>query len=334
MFSRTVVTLFASAALVTAHGLVSNFIANGKEYSGIQFAGFLRTLDSFVTTLLLPACKGYFAPFKPTTHPNSYRDIACSSAGYKGAPVVAPVTAGSPVKIRWGGDKGPDGKQWPHPEGTAVAYLAHCTNNDCTTFDPKDAKFFKIQEAGLDTSKRPIRGWNDHVPAGQGLWIQNKQQFEDSWFTVNIPKDIKSGPYLLRHELVSLHGAHSRKEGAQYYPACVQISIIGGGNVQPKGIPATQIYTVDDGIVDIWSPSPGGIKLYKIPGPPLYTSNKVGSPTSPSANAKLASTSAKTCKPKGAAKRSVSDEPQDLHDHALNGARAHCAHIAHAKQSF
>ncbi|KAG9079755.1 hypothetical protein FRC06_007504 [Ceratobasidium sp. 370] len=320
MRSGAVVTLFASAALANAHGFVSNFVADGKEYTGTKNT----------PVRMIPEDTG-FVRYDTVT---SSMDIACSSAGYKGAPGVAPVTAGSQAKIRWGGNKGPNGNQWPHPEGTAVAYLAPCTNNDCTTFDPKDARFFKIQEEGLDTSKQPIQGWNDHVPAGQGLWIQNKQQFEDSWFTVNIPKDIKSGPYLLRHELVSLHGAHSRDEGAQYYPACVQINIIGGGNAQPKGVPATQLYTVDDGIVDIWSPSPGGVKSYKIPGPLLYTSSKVESPAPPSENVKPASTSAKTCKPKGAAKRSVTDDPQEARDRALTGARARRVHTTHTKRSF
>ncbi|KAG9082578.1 hypothetical protein FRC06_004929, partial [Ceratobasidium sp. 370] len=229
-----------------------------------------------------------------------------------------------------------------------------------------DAKFFKIQEEGLDTSKQPIQSWIDHRPWGDGLWIQNKQMLEGSWFTVTIPKDIKDGPYLLRHELISLHGAHSRAEGAQYYPVCIQIQVTGGGNAQPAGIPATQLYTVDDGIVDIYTPFPKGIKSYKIPGPPLYKSGNVQNPapapapattSSPSSTkaapsttkpattkaattgkpvtyAPPATTSARHCKPKRG-KRSVADETKDLYDRALTGARARRAHqAAQVKRAF
>ncbi|KAG9093606.1 hypothetical protein FRC07_011436 [Ceratobasidium sp. 392] len=334
MLSGTVTTLFASAAMVAGHGLVTGFQANGKSYPGTLNYDAPENKNSPVR--MLPSDTG-FVHYDTVT---SQMDIACSSAGYKGTPTVATVPAGSEVKVQWGGDKGDDGKQWPHPEGPALAYMARCDKDDCTKFDPSNAKFFKIQEAGLDTSKKPIQGWNDHVPAGQGLWIQNKQQFEGSWFTVTIPKDIKPGHYLLRHELISLQSAHSRSDGAQYYPACIQMNVINGGNAEPEGVPATKLYTVDDGIIDIYTPSPGGIKSYKIPGPPLYTSSKVETSSSapapaapkpananpPPANAQQNTASTKTCKPKVATgKRRLGDD--------LKGALPR-GHAGHSKRAF
>ncbi|KAG8779265.1 hypothetical protein FRC12_024494 [Ceratobasidium sp. 428] len=320
MLSGTVATLFASAAIVAGHGMVTGFQADGKTWPGTLNYDAPENKKSPVRQL--PTDTGFVRYDTVTNSMN----IACSSAGYKGTPTVAPATAGSVVKVQWGGDKGPDGKQWPHPEGPAIAYLARCDNNDCTKFDPSKAKFFKIQEAGLDTSKQPIQGFNDHVPAGQGLWIQNKQQFEGSWFDVKIPADVKPGPYLLRHELISLQSAHSRSDGAQYYPACIQLDIKGSGNAEPQGVPATQLYKVEDGIVDIYTPSPGGIKSYKIPGPALYTSSKVETSNSapaanpPSANVQQNATSGKTCKPKTTGKRRMVDESiGDLARHAHGG---------------
>ncbi|KAG8719169.1 hypothetical protein FRC08_003522 [Ceratobasidium sp. 394] len=355
-----VVALLASAALAAAHGIVTNVVIDGKNYIGTKNWDAPENKKSPVRRI--PFDTG-FVSYKEVT---SNMDIACSSGGYQGTPIVAPIKAGGQVKIRWGGDQGPNKDQWPHPEGPELAYLARCTNNDCTTFNPKDAKFFKIFEAGLDTSKQPIQSWIDHKPWGDGLWIQNKQMLEDSWFTFNIPADIKSGQYLLRHELISLHGAHSRAEGAQYYPACIQIEVTNGGNAEPAGVPATQLYTVDDGIVNIYEPYPKGIKSYKIPGPALYKSGNVQNPppaaattsstpsttkaapsttkpvtTKPASTGKPsyaapppATTSAKTCKPKRV-KRSVADETKELYDRALAGARARRAHQAvQAKRAF
>ncbi|KAG8740577.1 hypothetical protein FRC10_004154 [Ceratobasidium sp. 414] len=358
MYSRLAVALFASATLVAGHGIVPEVVIDGKWYIGTKARPQMSSFQNWDS----PENKN--SPVRGIPHDTGFvkyqevtsnMDIACSSAGYKGTPIVAPIKAGGQIKIRWAGDKGPSGLEWPHPEGPELTYLAPCTNNDCTTFNPKDAKFFKIQEAGLDTTKEPIQSWIDHRPWGDGLWIQNKQMLEGSWFTVSIPNDIKSGPYLLRHELISLHGAHSRTEGAQYYPVCIQINVTGGGNAQPAGIPATQLYTVDDGIVDIYTPFPKGIKSYKIPGPALYKAGNVQNPapattSSPSTTKAAPSTTkpvttvvpttkpatgkpVKACKPKRG-KRSVADETKELYARALVGARARRAHAAQVERSF
>jgi hypothetical protein len=204
------------------------------------------------------------------------------------------VPAGGQVGIRWGGDGGPDKRQWPHPEGPAIAYLASC-NGKCSQFDPSNAQFFKIHEEGLDPSKQPNQDGNDHLPWGQGMWAQNRIQYEDSWNFVTIPNDIKAGEYILRHELISLHDAHGGGKGAQYvsprsrigifrginvllqYMACIQLRVTGGGNASPPTTPATQLYTKKNGVVDIYQPyDKHGISssAYKIPGPPLVSNAK------------------------------------------------------------
>ncbi|CAE6531822.1 unnamed protein product [Rhizoctonia solani] len=186
--------------------------------------------------------------------------------------------------VRWAGDGGPDKKQWPHPEGPAIVYMASC-EGECSKFNPSNAKFFKIAEEGLDGSKKGNSAGNDHDPWGQGLWAQNRIQYENSYHYFNIPSDIKSGQYLVRHELISLHGAHSTSEGAQYYPVCIQIEVTGGGNATPATTPATQLYKTEDGIVNIYEPfDKHGISAstYKIPGPALYVPGKASTPAEPS----------------------------------------------------
>ncbi|KDN33354.1 hypothetical protein RSAG8_13555, partial [Rhizoctonia solani AG-8 WAC10335] len=57
------------------------------------------------------------------------------------------------------------------------------------------------------------------------------------------------------------------------YPVCIQIKVTGGGNAAPATTPATQLYTTENGIVDIYTPADRhGIspKDYKIPGPALH----------------------------------------------------------------
>ncbi|KAG8725846.1 hypothetical protein FRC12_023974 [Ceratobasidium sp. 428] len=347
MLSKTVATLLTSAALVAAHGVPTDVWVGGKWYPGTKNWDAPENKQSPVRRI--PADTG-FVPYREVNDPK----YACSSAGSKGTPVVAPVQAGGQIKIRWGGDKGPDGKQWPHPEGPAIAYLARCDNDDCKNFNPANAQFFKISEEGLDTSKQPIRAWNDHMPAGDGLWAQNKGQMENSEYSFTIPPDISAGEYLVRHDLISLHGAHSTAEGAQLYPACVQIKVTGGGNAKPKTTHVSQLYTVQDGIVNIWEPYPKGIKNYKIPGPALYVPGKAQAPapappppsSKPPSNpapstSKPTSTSKpyqaaapvptkKTCKPKKKSpKRSVADETKELYGRAL----ARHAHGTHLKRA-
>ncbi|GAB1524752.1 hypothetical protein RhiTH_007907 [Rhizoctonia solani] len=261
--------LLASAALVAGHGKVTGVRINNVYYPGSENYNTPENDKSPVRAL--PSDLG----FVHAQNVNS-PDIACSSAGYTPRKLTPEVPAGGQVGIRWGGDGGPDKKQWPHPEGPAIAYLASC-NGKCSESNPSDARFFKIHEEGLDTSRQPNQSGNDHLPWGQGMWAQNRMQYEDSWNYVTIPSDIMPGEYLLRHELISLHDAHSGGQGAQYYPVCVQIKVTGGGNATPPTTPATQLYRPQDGVVNIYEPyDKHGIaaSVYKIPGPPLYGSRK------------------------------------------------------------
>jgi len=344
MISASVVTLFASAALVAGHGLVERVNIGGKEYPGTKNWDAPENKNSPVRGL--PLDTG-FVNFNNVNNP----DIACSSSGYTPRTVTPEAAAGSAMGVRWGGDGGPDGKQWPHPEGPIIVYMASC-NGKCSEFNPANAQFFKIHQEGLDTSKRPNAAGNDHTPAGDGLWAQNRIQYENSWSWFNIPADIKAGEYLVRHELISLHGAHTEAEGAQYYPSCIQVKVTGGGNATPATTPATQLYTRKDGLVDVWSPFPAGIKSYTIPGPAVYkagsggssnpapatTSSAAPSSTKPAANNNSNPTTAapqpatttkagsKSCKAKRAARRSVADESRALYDRAYVAAAARHAH--------
>ena len=87
---------------------------------------------------------------------------------------------------------------------------------------------------------------------------------------VKIPSSLAAGEYLLRVEQIALHQAQ-QQGGAQFYIACAQIKVTGGGS----GIPGPLVSlpgaygSNDPGIVvDIWSKP---IDNYKGPGPSIWT---------------------------------------------------------------
>ncbi|KAF7310249.1 Glycoside hydrolase family 61 protein I [Mycena indigotica] len=99
-------------------------------------------------------------------------------------------------------------------------------------------KWFKIQEDGLIASNQT---W------GVDRMIANKGKV-----TFTIPPCIPAGQYLLRHEMIALHGA-TAYPGAQFYVSaiallhpssvlplfqmeCAQLSITGGGSTQPATV--------------------------------------------------------------------------------------------------
>jgi lytic cellulose monooxygenase (C1-hydroxylating) len=68
-------------------------------------------------------------------------------------------------------------------------------------------------------------------------------QQNNSW-TVTIPSDLKAGIYVVRHELIALqfgnsgnpNGAGTGKDGAQFYPICVSVQVLGSGSAMPPGV--------------------------------------------------------------------------------------------------
>lgn len=64
--------------------------------------------------------------------------------------------------------------------------------------------------------------------------------------------DADFGSYLIRAEMVGLHEADARfdqnsRRGAQFYPNCVQIEVVGDGTVElPEGVSFPGAYKYDD----------------------------------------------------------------------------------------
>jgi hypothetical protein len=131
----------------------------------------------------------------------------------------------------------------------------------------KDLKWFKIDAQGYDSSKKTWAS-QDLIAAG------------DAW-TSTIPKGLKPGQYLLRHEVyVTRHcfvtsalpnysvALHSNP--AQFYPACLQVTVSGSGTNYPSDADTVAIPGLFNDFVwpDIWSDS---FNSFTVPGPPVIS---------------------------------------------------------------
>jgi cellulase len=71
-------------------------------------------------------------------------------------------------------------------------------------------------------------------------WGSDQLIKDNNTRTMRIPSDIKPGMYVLRHELISLHfsfreNSTRRTSGAQHYPTCFKVQVIGNGTATPPG---------------------------------------------------------------------------------------------------
>ncbi|GJE92232.1 glycoside hydrolase family 61 protein [Phanerochaete sordida] len=243
---------------VAAHGYVQDVTIGGKNYPAWD-----PNVDPYQDPLPQRVMRKVpdDGPVIDITSP----DMACNQGGESGAALVADAAAGSQVTFQM--------VRWPSDHlGPVIHYMADC-EGDCTTFDATKGKWFKIYEDGFDN----------------GLWATTKLIANNLAVTVTIPAELKSGQYLLRHELIALHDITQ----PQYYPACAQINVTGGGNQEPDPASIVSIPGVYSGFKwpDIWSED---FNSFALPSPALakFAASAASSPApAPSSQAPAPSTS-------------------------------------------
>ncbi|KAJ6259131.1 Endoglucanase-4 [Drechslerella dactyloides] len=143
----------------------------------------------------------------PVTDVNS-NDIACNVNGSNGANVaVVNANAGDTIQVQW------DVSSHPGP----IVHSLFGPVSSAKTATGIGA-WFKIQE--LDYANN--------------LWANQVLEANAGKFTFTLPRNLASGEYLLRSEMLALHGAQTLG-GAQFYIGCMQLKITGpGGNCSPK----------------------------------------------------------------------------------------------------
>ncbi|KAK4631576.1 Polysaccharide monooxygenase Cel61a [Fulvia fulva] len=244
-------TLLASTLpLVSAHGYISGIVSDGKYYSG--------TSPSWTYAQTKPDTPGWYANNQDNgfVAPSAYAsgDITChKGATVGGAPV--PVTAGKSVDLQW--------NTWPESHhGPVITYMA-AVSGEFSAVDKANLKWFKVTEGGLEDGS-----------ASPGVWATDSMMANNNTAAFTVPSDLKSGNYVVRHEIIALHSA-GQEDGAQNYPQCINVKVSGSGTTDPCASGAdcaigTALYKKDDAgiLINIYQT----LSSYDIPGPKLYGS--------------------------------------------------------------
>ncbi|KAL5376969.1 hypothetical protein DPSP01_010077 [Paraphaeosphaeria sporulosa] len=176
-------------------------------------------------------------------------DIRCYQSANAGS--VATVPAGATIHYV-------SSQQVNHP-GPTQYYLARVpAGASVKTWDGSGAVWFKISTTKPQVDAQKQMTW----PA------QNEYKTANT----TIPAAVPAGDYLLRVEHIALHMA-MRSGGAQFYLACSQITITGGGSGSPGPLAAFPgAYKASDpGILVDLSKIASAPDSYQPPGPAVWT---------------------------------------------------------------
>ncbi|POS75651.1 glycosyl hydrolase family 61 [Diaporthe helianthi] len=238
---KSLLAIAALAASASGHTIMQKLSVNGQDQGQL---------------------KGVRAPTNdyPLYSPND-ANFACNTGiVYKDSNVIS-IPAGAKVGAWWGHVIGgaqsandPDHPIAKSHKGPISYYLAKVDN--AATTGTSGLKWFKVAHEGLSGGKWAV----DNMIAGGG------------WHYFTMPSCIAPGDYLLRVELIALHGAGSQG-GAQFYMECAQIRVTGSGtNTGANFVSMPGPYPPNDPgvLVNIYDnsgqPYMGG-KSYSIPGP-------------------------------------------------------------------
>ncbi|KAK4188564.1 glycosyl hydrolase family 61-domain-containing protein [Podospora australis] len=242
-------SLFLGTAL--AHSHLAHIIINGNLYHGFDPRPNQVNPADRVGWFAANTDDGFVTPAQYNTP-----EIVCHLSG--SPPVAhAPVKAGDRIHVQWNG--------WPMSHvGPILSYVAPCTGtqNGCAGVTKTNLRWTKIDDS------RPV-----FVPpsaAAPASWATDLLIARNNSWQVQIPSNLKPGPYVLRHEIIALHFA-ADANGAQNYPLCMNLY------VEPPATPAANTFKLDS--IDarsFYKPTDKGILFdpyqtthttYVVPGP-------------------------------------------------------------------
>ncbi|KAG6818843.1 hypothetical protein H0H93_001105, partial [Arthromyces matolae] len=199
----------ALASSTTAHTIFQEVYVNGVDQghlNGIRVPDYDGPITDVTSNDII--CNGGINPYH---QPMSQTIIS--------------VPAGASVTTEWHHNiNGADASDGDDPiatshKGPIISYLAKVSN--ATQTDVTGLKWFKI--------------WEDGLVASDQTWGVDRMIANKGKVTFTIPSCIPAGQYLLRHEIIALHGA-STYPGAQFYMECAQLQITGGGSASPSTV--------------------------------------------------------------------------------------------------
>ncbi|KAF5694363.1 endoglucanase IV [Fusarium denticulatum] len=226
----------ALLAGANAHGHVAKVIAGGKEYTGGIPHG---APSDAVGWAAGNQDNGFVSPdaFKTA-------DIICHKSAKPVSNAVT-VAAGDVVTLKW--------DTWPESHhGPVTEYLAP-VSGDFASINKQSLRWIKVAQKGLKSGNNP------------GDWASDDLIRDGFSWKFTVPKNLKAGNYVLRHEIIGLHSA-GQANGAQAYPQCINLKVTGsGGQAISGGGDFTTFYTpTDPGILFNLYQS---FSSYPIPGP-------------------------------------------------------------------
>ncbi|KAI1121721.1 glycosyl hydrolase family 61-domain-containing protein [Nemania abortiva] len=187
----------------------------------------------------------------------STNDLACNGGPNPTTPSdkIIDVKAGSTVNAIWRHTltSGANDVMDASHLGPTMAYLKKV--GDATKDVGYGSGWFKIQEDGYTN----------------GAWGTSKVIKNGGIHAITIPDCLADGQYLLRAEMIALHGAGS-PNGAQLYMECAQINISGGSaKVSPATYSIPGIYKQNDPglLINIYQMTSSS--TYTIPGPDVFS---------------------------------------------------------------
>ncbi|KXN84814.1 Polysaccharide monooxygenase Cel61a [Leucoagaricus sp. SymC.cos] len=235
---------------VEGHGYVQEVTLGSAKYTG-----YLPYQDPYMNPVPQRIIRKI--PGNGPVEDLSLIDVQCNgwSAGgaeYVGsapAPIYGTVAAGSQVKLNWT-------IPWPDShKGPIITYMARASS-DITKWSPgTSAVWFKVDQMGKDSSGK----WaaTDILPANNNIW------------TFTIPKNLKAGQYIIRHEIIALHAAY-QYPGVQVYPSCIQVEVTGSGTALPTSFvsfPGAYAASTPGIVYDVYT----NTSAYPVPGPAVWT---------------------------------------------------------------
>ncbi|CAE6421984.1 unnamed protein product [Rhizoctonia solani] len=248
LFSSVLSVMALAVSGVSAHGYIAKLTANGKTYKGPVAGG--AKISSPIRQISTTS------PYKDVNGPG----MTCGRDA-KTAALIADVDAGSQITMTW--DDHP-GDTWNHDLGPLMSYMTKVPEGQTADkFNPANAQWFKVAQDGLKSN---------------GKWVQ-ADLMSGRAHAVTIPKNIPSGQYIFRSEIIALHLADKRG-GVEFYGNCIQMNVKNGAggsnflnNVKTAKFPGA--YSLDDkGIhVNVFN----GKLNYVFPGPPVAKFSAGGS---------------------------------------------------------
>ncbi|KAH7125287.1 endoglucanase B [Dendryphion nanum] len=263
MYRSLSLLLVAASSVVDAHTFIWGVFVNGVDqgtFKGIRIPAYNGG----------PGLGGYNnSPVKNLTS----LDLRCNVMGDVQAPDTIKVVPGDRLTFDWHHDKrnAADDVIAESHHGPSLIYIS--------PDPPTDTSFIKLWHSGLyEQSPFPLPGkWSSTSDIAKHGGSMN----------VRIPEGLKAGKYLIRAEMIGLHEgevsfAKNPRRGAQFYPNCVQIEVLGDGEVElpVEGVGFPGAYSYEDpGVVyDVYcstetrtTATVACTTTYQIPGPTVWS---------------------------------------------------------------